>query len=401
MDRRVFLKFSTAAAVLPTGLNAQPAAPGKLGLVMSSRALQWLRTPAEIAKACADMGLERVDLSVGPAPAHVNAGQVAQALPAFVAALGQAGIAVPTITTPIVDADTAGGEAILAAAAAAGIANYVWGGWTYDARAPYGPQLDAMKPRIQKLVALNQKYKIKGLYQPKAGAASVGSVFVDILDLVKGSDPNLIGIQYDTAALLQPVREVFVAHMRLGGSYIGGIALNDGAVDLELPEYYEGTYTGSGPIPSTNAGDNTGTDKGDMLAIGGGGRTLPYRYHAKRAGTGMIDLTLIGRTLKEIGFGGPIEIQINWPLGGVENGAASISLPREQVLGLIKRERLAIEAGLFAGGWNFDIARPAYLVSRYPNPGMGPDASVFDPSPPSATPPQAPATPGAGRGLGF
>ena len=72
-------------------------------------------------------------------------------------------------------------------------------------------------------------------------------------------------------------------------------------------------------------------------------------------------------------------------------------------LGLIKRERLTIEAGLFAGGWEFDIARPAYLVARYPRPGMGPDASVLDPAPAPTRPAQAatPAPAPGGRGLGF
>jgi sugar phosphate isomerase/epimerase len=402
MDRRAFLASSTALAAFPASLKAQPAPLGKSGLVLSSRALQWLRSPAELAKACVDIGLDHVDLTVGAAPAHVDAARVRPDLPAFVGGLKQAAITVTTVSTPIVDADTPNAEAILDAAAQAGIGYYLWGGLAYNPAAPYGPQLDTLKPRIQKLAALNQKYKIKGLYQPRAGAANVGAAFLDILDLLKPFDPRFVGVQYDTAALLQPVREVFVAHMRLGGAHIGGIAVNDAAVDLDLPEYDQGFYTGTGPIAPTNAGDNTGTDKGDMLAIGGGGRTLPYRYHPKRVGTGMIDLTLIGRTLKEVGFNGPAEIDIDWPLGGVETGAATISLPRETVLGLIKRERLAIEAGLFAGGWSIDIARPAYLVSRYPRPGMGPDASVFDPEPPSARPAPAatPAAP-AGRGLGF
>jgi len=408
MDRRVFLASTTALVALPAALKAQPAPVvplGKSGLVLSSRALQWLRSPAELAKACTDIGLDHLDLTVGPPPAHVDVSRVRDDLPALVNALKGAGITVTTITTPIVDADTPNAEAIVDAASRAGIGYYVWGGLTYNPAAPYGPQLDAMKPRVQKLVALNEKYKIKGLYQPRPGAGNVGAAFLDLLDLIKPFDSRFIGVQYDTAALLQPMREVFVAHMRLGGPYIGGIALNDAAIDLELPSYDQGYFTGTGPIPSTNAGDNTGTDKGDMLAIGGGGRTLPYRYHPKRVGTGMIDLTLIGRTLKEIGFNGPMEIQINWPLGGVETGAAAITAPPDQVLGLIKRERLTIEAGLFAGGWNFDIARPSYLVARYPRPGMGPDASELDPAPapaPGRPAPAATPAPGqGGRSLGF
>jgi len=278
MDRRVFLGCSTALVALPASLHAQPApaAPAtKSGLVLSSRALQWLRSPAQVAKACTDIALDRLDLTVGPPPAHVDIARVREDLPAFVNALKAAGVSVTTSSTPIVDAQTPGAEAILDAASRAGIQYYVWGGLTYDQAAPYGPQMEALKPRVQKLAALNEKYKIKGLYQPRPGAGNVGAAFLDLLDLIKPYDPRYIGVQYDTAALLQPMREVFVAHLRLGAPYIGAIALNDAAIDLELPAYDQGYYAGSGPVAPTNAGDNTGTDKGDMLAIGGGGRTLP------------------------------------------------------------------------------------------------------------------------------
>jgi hypothetical protein len=80
-------------------------------------------------------------------------------------------------------------------------------------------------------------------------------------------------------------------------------------------------------------------------------------------GTGMIDLTLLGKTLKEIGFDGPAECQTEWPLGGAELGNDRITLPRQTVLGQIKHNRLMVEAA-FASSWNIDIARPAFMVGR-------------------------------------
>ncbi len=369
MDRRELLQWSVAAATAASLVKpavAQPAPPGKSGLLVCSRNLQWLRTPQEVAKACIDIGLDHLDLSVQAYPGHVDPAKAKTDLPAFVNGLKQAGVAVTCITTPIVDADTPNAEAILDAAASSGITQYSWGGFTYDTAKPYPAQLDALKPRIQKLAKLNEKYKVKAMYRPRAGAGNVGAAFFDILDLLKNFDPRFFAIQYDTAALLQPVRDVFVMHMRLGAPYIGGMVLNDAALTLDLPTYDQGFYTGTGPIRSTNAGDNTGGDGGNPLAIGGGGRPLPYHFHPMRVGTGMIDLILIARTLKEIGFNGPMETDAAWPLGGAENGADKNSLARQAVIGQLKRERLTIEAGFFAGGWNIDIARPAFQVGGAP-----------------------------------
>ena len=380
MDRRKFLALGTtlAATGFAPASFAQPAAPQKSGLLVYSRLLQWLRTPQELAGAMAGLGLQRMDLTVQPYPGHVDPAKAKTDLPAFINGLKQGGIAVTSITPPIVDADSPNAEAILDAAASSGVTHYVWGGFVYDPGKPYAPQLDGLKPRVQKLARLNEKYKIKAMYHPVAGAGNVGSGFFDILDLLKGFDPRFVSIQYDTASLLQPMRDVFVSHMRLGAAYIGGMALNDATVSLDLPEYHEGPFEG-GRIPPTNAGDNTGTDGGNPLALGGGGRPLPYHFHPVRLGTGMIDLTLIGKTLKEINFNGPAELQVAWPLGGVESGADKITRPRQAVLGQLKRERLTVEAGFFAGGWNIDIARPAFQVYGSAPAGRGPVARAGNP----------------------
>ncbi|HEY4077644.1 MAG TPA: TIM barrel protein [Rhizomicrobium sp.] len=357
-DRRLFL--AAAASTLAAPALAQPVgAPTKSGLLAYSGQLQWLRTPQDVARAVVDIGLERLDLTVRPYPGHIDPAKVKTDLPAFVNGLKAEGIAVPMITTAITDADAAA-EAILATAAGAGITYYVWGGFTYDQTKPLAPQLDALKPRAEKLARLNERYKIKGLYHPLAGVANVGSAFFDILEILRVCDPRFVGIFYDTAALLQPLRDVFVLHMRLGAPYIGGVVIKDGAVTLDLPVYDEGFFQG-GRIAPNNAGDNTGGDGGDLYAIGGGGIPLPYHFHPSRVGMGMIDVALVGKTLKEIGFDGPIETRVDWPLGGAETGADKISLPRQVVIGQLKHDRLTVEHGFVAAGWNIDVALPAFM----------------------------------------
>ena len=378
MDRRELLRMGAAtiaaASFAKSALaqNAAPAAapaaapPGKSGLTVYSRTLQWCRTPQDVAKAMVDISLDHIDLTVQAAPGHVDPSRVKTDLPSFVNALKSAGITTNSVTTSIVDADSANAEDVISTAAGLGIGTYVWGGLKYDEAQPYQPQLDALKARVQKLEKLNEKYKIRGIYHPMAGAANVGSQFYDILEVLRNFDPKFVGIQYDTAVLLGVTTQSFVQHMRVGGAYIGGIALNDAAVTLDLPAYEYGPFDPAATGANANngpAGDNVGNANGNPLAIGGGGRPLPYHLRPVRVGTGMIDLTLIGKTLKAMNFQGPIETQVAWPLNGVENGSDKITGTRQFVIGSLKRDRLIVEAGFFAGGWNIDINRPAFLIN--------------------------------------
>jgi hypothetical protein len=54
--------------------------------------------------------------------------------------------------------------------------------------------------------------------------------------------------------------------------------------------------------------------------------------------------------LKEIIFSGPVEIQAEYPNGGAENGDDHITLPREQVIGNMKRDLLSVRAAWAASG---------------------------------------------------
>jgi hypothetical protein len=154
-----------------------------------------------------------------------------------------------------------------------------------------------------------------------------------------------------------------VIQLRAGAAYIGAVALNDAVVKLELPVWNDGAFTGTPQQlvgASMGGGDNLGKDGGDPMAIGGGGRPLPYHLYPVPVGTGMVDLILVGKTLKEINFNGPAECQTDWPLGGAELGNDRITLPRQTVVGEIKHNRLMVEAA-FASSWNLDIARPPFL----------------------------------------
>jgi L-ribulose-5-phosphate 3-epimerase len=374
MNRRDLLRLGTAtltAAALSKVSLSQTAPPaqgratpsGQFLLDVYSRSLQWLRTPQEVTQAVIDTGARSIDLTVMPYPGHVDPTKVKTDLPPFVKTLQSGGVTVSAITCPITDAASPNAEEIIGTASSLGIRHYSWSGFPYQEAQAYQAQLDALKPRVARLAKLNEKYNAKALYQPRQG--EVGSVFFDFLDVLRNFDPRLVGFRYDTGLFLQATAQNAGLQLRLGAPYIAGIALNDAVVKLDLPRWNDGAFTGSPKDlvgASMGSGDNIGTDGGDPLAIGGGGRPLPYHFYEVPAGTGMVDFGLIGRILKEINFSGPAECQSDWPLGGAEEGNPTTTMPRLEVLSQLKHNRLMIDQA-FATSWNLDIARPPFQMS--------------------------------------
>ena len=62
----------------------------------------------------------------------------------------------------------------------------------------------------------------------------------------------------------------------------------------------------------------------------------------------MVNLPQIATALKDIRFAGPIEVQAEYPNGGADSAQDYITLPREQVLGAMKRDLLTLRRGFSA-----------------------------------------------------
>ena len=72
-------------------------------------------------------------------------------------------------------------------------------------------------------------------------------------------------------------------------------------------------------------------------------------------GTGLVDVFRYATVLRDIGFDGPMELEAEYPLGGAQNGADSITLPRVQVIGSMKRDVLTIRAAFDQSGTGLTI----------------------------------------------
>jgi sugar phosphate isomerase/epimerase len=375
MNRRDFFQL-TAGAFLAGGAGStrarlhaqaasQAAGAGALKVDIYSRHLQWLRTAEEVADAATEMGFEGVNVTVRPYPGHVDPDNVAKELPPFVQAIRTRGLLVRSITTNISDADP-GAERVVAAASSLGITHYWWGTYRYELRQPIYQQLDALKPRVARIAALSEKYKMTACYHTYSMPGTVGSAMWDLLYLLKEFDPKFVGFHYDSGHESHHLNGLWEVNLRGAGPYIAALAVKDYAPEQNLGLKGEGgPYTGpaggpGGPPPGAagrSAGPGRGGDQagrggrggadgpGATWAAGNGWRTRPVPL-----GTGMVNLPQLAAALKDIHFSGPIEIQAEYPNGGADSAQDYITLPREQVLGAMKRDLLTLRRGFAASG---------------------------------------------------
>jgi sugar phosphate isomerase/epimerase len=309
MDRRSFLQIGSVAALAAGGAAR---ASTKLKIDAYSRHLQWLRSADEVAEIAVEMGYDGVDITARPYPGHVDPSRVAQDLPPFVNAIRKRGLQVVEITTNIADADSPHAEDVLRAASELGIKYYWWGTFRYEAGKPVMQQLDALKPRVARLAALNAKYKMTAMYHTYSGNA-VGAPIWDMLYVLRDFSPEQVGFHCDIGHMTNAGGNgTWATNLRAAGPYVRGVSVKDSFI-------------------AKNA-DGT------------------WRVRYVPLGEGNVQLPQFAAVLKEIDFSGPVEIQAEYPNGGAENAQDKITLPRDQVLGAMKKDLQVLRSAFGAAG---------------------------------------------------
>jgi hypothetical protein len=84
-------------------------------------------------------------------------------------------------------------------------------------------------------------------------------------------------------------------------------------------------------------------------------------------GMGLVGIFRYAAVMRDIGFDGPMELEAEYPLGGAQNGDDTITLPREQVIGNMKRDVLTIRAAFQQSGTGLAISSGTVLQDRSPN----------------------------------
>jgi sugar phosphate isomerase/epimerase len=386
-------------------------APRRLVMDAYTRCLHWLRDPDEIAEAAIEMTCGGIEPTVQAYPGHINPDKVAQEFPPFVKTMQKHGLRVKQVRGGNqTDASGPNVEAIIGTMGQLGVTHYWMGTDNYDLTKPIMPQLDAIKGKVDRFVKLNQKHGTTLMYHTRAGANSVGSVVWDLLYVMKDFDPKYVGFHWDTGHMALHGGNMWELLMRTAGPYVVAVSWKDRGWQQNLGFRGEG-----GPYPGPEApaaaagggrGGGRGAGRGANGAAGargagaagrggapgeapaggrgaespeefggrggpsgrGGGRTFPLPLAGNTfargggwnspqvpMGTGLVDIFRYAAVLRDIGFDGPMELEAEYPLGGAENGADTLTIPREQVIGNLKRDVLTIRAAFQQSGTGLTI----------------------------------------------
>jgi L-ribulose-5-phosphate 3-epimerase len=305
-SRRRFLAAAAAVAASPSlwaaETTASPAASEEKNqsstkICIFSKHLQWLDYRA-MAQTVAGIGFDGVDLTVRPG-GHVRPERVQQDLPEAVRAVKAAGLDVPMITTSITKPDDALTESTLAAASGLGIRYYRMGYYRYEDSKTIPQTLSEARPMLRGLVEMNKHYNIAGTYQNHSGSRYVGAPVWDLYQLLRDLDTRWIGCQFDIRHATVEGGTVWPTHFRLM----------------------------SGCINTLVAKDFRWAQDGDT-----------WKPENCPLGEGMVDFTRYFRMLRQAKTAAPMSLHLEYPLGGAEHGAASLTVAKDRVLEAMRKD---------------------------------------------------------------
>ncbi len=222
LSRRAML---AGAGLLLSG--ARPAAAsGKLKVAIFSKHLQFVKGE-ELASTAAEIGFDSIDITVRKG-GHIEPERVSQELPSLVAIIRKHGLEVPMVTTDITDMTTPYTEDILKTISDLGIRHYRWNNFKYAGNTPIIAQLEALRPAVAKLAALNKRYQVCSMYHTHSGVDLVGASFWDLHTLLDGMDPNAVGVNFDIGhATVEGGLGGWINNFRVTTDHMRGIAVKD------------------------------------------------------------------------------------------------------------------------------------------------------------------------------
>lgn len=199
-NRRQFLArtaaFTAAMTAVPVTLaEAAAARIGPWRFCAFEKPLQFLSFD-ELADLMAELGFDGIEATVRPG-GHVLPERVEEELPKLAEALKRRGLEITILTSGINRADQPHTEKVLRTAAKLGIRRYRMLWWRYEPKQAIWAQVEALRPVLKDLVALNRELGLSGLYQNHAGAGMVGASLWDIYSLIRDYEPKDIGLAYD------------------------------------------------------------------------------------------------------------------------------------------------------------------------------------------------------------
>jgi sugar phosphate isomerase/epimerase len=289
-----------------------------LPIVYFSKHLQWLGWE-QMAETAKELGFDGLDVTVRKG-GHVDPERVREDLPKVVKIVRAAGLEIPMITAEIVDANSPHAEAIIQTAGELGISRYRWGwfSWSDKDKVPdlsnFGAsiekarglllnipaRLDELKRRAAALAALNEKHKVCAMYHNHSGSM-VGASVWDLWVVIKDLDSRWVSSNFDIGhATVEGGLGGWANSTRLMAPFMRGIAIKDFKWGQNAKGEWEPQWC---PL-----------------------------------GQGMVNFAAYLAMIKEAGFSGPVQLHTEYPLGGVENGAKTLTMEKPRILATIRED---------------------------------------------------------------
>ena len=245
----------------------------------------------------ANAGFDGADLNVRK-DGNVFPENVKTDLPKAIKQLNKSGIKVPMMVTRINNPDDEQIESVLGTAAELGIRHYRMGYLNYDPAKSIQESLDGHKRTMEKLEKINRRFGIHGEYQNHTGTRVGGSVW-DMYWILKDTDPQYIGVQYD------------IRHAVCEGG-------NSWPVGMKLLAPW---------IKTTVAKDFIWIKKGERWSI----KDVPL-------GEGQVNFNAYLEQYKALGLSGPVSVHYEYDVGKAEQEKANNSTGLNSITGILKRD---------------------------------------------------------------
>lgn len=261
-----------------------------------SKHLQFLNLK-DMAEAATEMGFDGVDLTVRP-KGHILPEQVDNELPKAVEAMRKMGFAPLMITTAVQDAGSATDKKVLEVAAKLRFQYYRMNWFNYPDGKSIPESIKLFQQKVKDLSELNKKIGLIGCYQNHAGN-SMGASIWELWELLKNSDQQHMGVQYD-------IRHAVVEG---GLSWPNGLRLIQSQIKtLAIKDFKWEKKNGEWTVMDTPIGE------------------------------GMVDFKTYFKLLKQYQVNPPVSLHLEYPLGGAEHGATKLSCDKQVVFTAMKKD---------------------------------------------------------------
>ena len=203
------------------------------------------------------------------------------------------------ITTSVNSADAPVTDKIIKTCSELGIKRYRMDWSYYDNAKTIEENITIIKTQMSKLAELNEKYSVSGEYQNHSGVAGnriyFGGAIWDLALILREINSKWVGVQYDVYHATVEGANAWPVGLRFISPFIRSIVVKD----------FEWINKKSESVP---------------------------------LGEGRVDFKKYFSILKELNIAVPVSLHMEYPLGGADNGAKTITVKDEVIFDAMKKD---------------------------------------------------------------